>query len=263
MSMKPITQKLSDNDILDIFRLRVAGNSTKELGDLYGLDRATVANVLYRRSFKHVEIPEEIVGEVRASKRKQRPRFATLEDRFRDVMSRLEVDMDGDCWIVNFESSRGVMRTGKSGRPTMRHQGKTYILSRLIVREYNNLNIQPLLRDDGIAVRHTCDRAQCVNPSHLITGSIADNNHDISKRGRARNQHGEQKVMVDDAVHVIKCWRYRFMSVSDISRDTGIDTGTVSAIIKGKRFSYIDPDVVAPWTKPTFEIVPNTVTQGA
>lgn len=40
---------------------------------------------------------------------------------------------------------------------------------------------------DGLFVRHTCDVRRCVNPEHLIVGTIADNNADMAARGRARN----------------------------------------------------------------------------
>lgn len=36
----------------------------------------------------------------------------------------------------------------------------------------------------GMLVRHTCDHPDCVNPRHLILGTIADNNRDRLERGR-------------------------------------------------------------------------------
>lgn len=41
----------------------------------------------------------------------------------------------------------------------------------------------------GKVVRHKCDNRRCVRPSHLILGSSADNNRDISKSGHVRNQY--------------------------------------------------------------------------
>lgn len=37
---------------------------------------------------------------------------------------------------------------------------------------------------DGMIICHTCDNRSCVNPSHLYAGTYADNNRDISERGR-------------------------------------------------------------------------------
>lgn len=40
---------------------------------------------------------------------------------------------------------------------------------------------------EGDLVRHTCDNRMCVNPSHLLLGSIEDNARDRDSRGRGRN----------------------------------------------------------------------------
>ena len=44
-------------------------------------------------------------------------------------------------------------------------------------------------------VRHTCDNPRCVNPEHLIPGTIADNNHDRAERGRNANVNGTRNPM--------------------------------------------------------------------
>ena len=46
----------------------------------------------------------------------------------------------------------------------------------------------------GAVVMHTCDVRRCCNPEHLVVGSIAENNDDMARKGRARNapRRGEQ-----------------------------------------------------------------------
>lgn len=49
-------------------------------------------------------------------------------------------------------------------------------------------------RDPGnLLVRHTCDRPQCCNPTHLLLGTVKDNSDDKIARGRHRSgrQDGE------------------------------------------------------------------------
>lgn len=52
---------------------------------------------------------------------------------------------------------------------------------RIIYREM----IGPI--QDGMCVCHKCDVPCCVNPHHLFTGTIADNNSDMRKKNRGSN----------------------------------------------------------------------------
>lgn len=43
----------------------------------------------------------------------------------------------------------------------------------------------------SVVVRHSCDRPSCIEPSHLLRGTVADNVHDMYERGRARHVSGD------------------------------------------------------------------------
>lgn len=45
--------------------------------------------------------------------------------------------------------------------------------------------------DDNMIVRHTCDNPSCVNPNHLILGTLRDNRIDAVKKNRVFRPVGE------------------------------------------------------------------------
>jgi hypothetical protein len=56
----------------------------------------------------------------------------------------------------------------------------------------------------GMVVRHTCDNPICVNPGHLLIGTVRDNTTDRMERGRSKggHPHGPIKVTVADIAFI-------------------------------------------------------------
>lgn len=60
-------------------------------------------------------------------------------------------------------------------------------------RKYMRLHRAVFMDNNGYlppVVRHTCDNPRCINPAHLIPGTVADNNRDRAERGRNADVRG-------------------------------------------------------------------------
>lgn len=68
----------------------------------------------------------------------------------------------------------------KRGYGHMGHDGK-YLLAHRVAYE---LEFGPI--PEGLLVLHECDNPTCVRPSHLLTGTHADNTADMLSKGRGR-----------------------------------------------------------------------------
>ena len=80
---------------------------------------------------------------------------------------------EGDCHIC-------VSHTDKHHEyPRICVNGKPMNMSNYIYR----LNKGKI--PDGHIIRHTCDNPPCINPDHLISGTMKDNSMDMVKRGRS------------------------------------------------------------------------------
>lgn len=74
----------------------------------------------------------------------------------------------------------GLVGNGK-GYATAFAWGKKQRMHRVVYCKHHGLHIDNIA---GLVVRHTCDNSRCINPDHLILGTVADNNRDRSIRGR-------------------------------------------------------------------------------
>lgn len=99
-----------------------------------------------------------------------------------------------------------------------------------------------LVMDDikELVVRHTCDNPRCINPNHLIIGTMADNNRDRAERGRsAKTVPSRQKLTSEDVIAI----KLRFKKgkapkpnpngYSDIAKDYGVNIKVIYNVIKG------------------------------
>ena len=81
------------------------------------------------------------------------------------------VERSDGCWLWQGGCNR-------SGHGRMYWRG-TVCLAHRIAWE---ITFGPI--PSGLVIRHACDVRQCVNPSHLVLGTQAENNADTRARGR-------------------------------------------------------------------------------
>lgn len=96
---------------------------------------------------------------------------------------------------------------------------------------------------DGLFVCHHCDVPACVNPTHLFLGTHRDNMNDRTQKGRTPRNIGERsksKLTTEQALEI----RRRYQAGEKprhIRRDFGVCGSVVSAIGRGKSWTYLPP----------------------
>ena len=91
----------------------------------------------------------------------------------------------------------------------------------------------------GTVVRHTCDNPRCINPKHLLLGTVQDNIDDMVARGRNRGASGERNSMAkltDEQVRVIRSMYVRNSKTHGtvaLSKLFGVSQTGISSIVRG------------------------------
>ena len=106
---------------------------------------------------------------------------------------------------------------------------------------------------DAPLIRHTCDTEDCVNPRHLIPGTVAQNNADCIERGRAKPPTGEghgNSKLTDNAVRDIRCRATRVVGGAHrlepgkvahavLAKEYGVSKATISMALNGVQWKHI------------------------
>jgi hypothetical protein len=93
-------------------------------------------------------------------------------------------------------------------------------------------------------VCHSCDNPACVRPDHLFLGTLADNNLDMLKKGRASGGSfpGElapwSKLTAEDVLEIRTC--YTFHGGGRIAAEKfGVTPSAISSILRGKVWRHL------------------------
>jgi hypothetical protein len=92
---------------------------------------------------------------------------------------------------------------------------------------------------EGLCVMHTCDNTKCINPRHLKLGTSGENNTDRAKKGRNRDNTGEEHPMsVLTEVDVIEI-RSSSLSRKELANLFSVSENNIGQIIRRERWKNI------------------------
>lgn len=130
-----------------------------------------------------------------------------------------KVEKTSDCWI--WTASRN---TSGYGQFSIGGGGYTELAHRVAYK----LFVGPI--PSGLCVCHSCDNRACVNPDHLWLGTVAQNNLDKLRKGRARSGAGQRnrhaRITPDDVMKI----RTDNRAQKEIAASFGISQAQVSKI---------------------------------
>jgi len=95
----------------------------------------------------------------------------------------------------------------------------------------------------GLIVRHfICDNPCCVNSSHLMIGTNADNSKDCVSKNRNRKGEGVNtcKLTREEVLEIRRLYSERSMLVKDLSNIFGINRHQILNIATGRSWKHID-----------------------
>lgn len=130
------------------------------------------------------------------------------------------------CWLWN-----GVLRN--DGYAPIGIGRKTFLAHRISWELFKGTIPQ------GLCVLHRCDVKNCVNPDHLFTGTVADNNNDRMMKGRSRPAKGEQSGAAKLSNETVLFIRQSADSNASLARKFGVSAAIISYARHRKTWKHI------------------------
>jgi hypothetical protein len=134
-----------------------------------------------------------------------------------------QVRRDGDCLIFT-----GFIAANGYGRVETKATGEVGAHRVVAERHYG---------PSDLWVLHSCDRRECVEPSHLRYGTVADNGRDAAQRARMpRGTANPNAVLTPDMVRAI---RADPRPSGAVAADLGIGSRTVRNVRTGRTWAWL------------------------
>jgi hypothetical protein len=139
---------------------------------------------------------------------------------------RPRTDVVGDCIICTSHS------LDRNGYPEIMRNGKRTKLPRLVMFRRHGP------QSPDIQARHTCDTPACINPDHIVPGTMADNVRDSVSRGRNHMGSRTSKLTETDVVEIRRLL-YIGEKRRTIAPKFGVCRGTITCISIGKTWRHV------------------------
>ena len=91
----------------------------------------------------------------------------------------------------------------------------------------------------GLCVCHHCDNPPCVNPKHLFLGTIADNNHDMCRKGRCITPEPKKKLTEELVIKIRSMRIIRLFGPKKISKVVGLPAVLCRNALRKDRWTHI------------------------
>jgi hypothetical protein len=151
-----------------------------------------------------------------------------IENRF---WKHVETGNDDECW-------RWLACVDKDG------YGKFFLEGKIVSAHRYSYKLVKGIIGEGLCICHRCDNPICVNPNHLFSGTVKDNNIDKMKKGRAKgNGKGElntqAKLKSEDVIEIRQKYDTGLFSHSQLVDIYKVSKSQIQRIISKKFWKHI------------------------
>lgn len=138
-----------------------------------------------------------------------------------------KVQWTDSCWLW-------IAGKSKSGYGSLTYLGKRHSAHRFSYEICNECVLTPMQ-----VIMHTCDIRACVNPKHLVLGSIKENNRDMFRKGRGclSHRYGEKAngvKLTNAQISEIKKTPKTYGGAVKLAKKMEVSSSLVGLIQKGK-----------------------------